>query len=197
MSELPSLDVLTALSLGRPLAVTVSVHSTTVPAGGLLTFMASGFAPGAMLHAALDYGRAPIGTFRLDSAGRTAETSRLQIPVTARPGAHVVTFGDGRADFDLLIHTTPSTASVTVEPAAVAAGGRLRFAGRGFPPGGLLHVKVDATGDPVGFTIDAAGAIAGTVAIPPDTPPGAHEVRFLAAGPPTSMAVPITVARSA
>lgn len=186
--------VLAPLALGRTPAATVAVHSTTVPAGGLLTFMASGFEPEATLRVYVDYRPTPIGSFTVDTFGRTPEISRLAVPLSARPGPHVLTFDDGDAEFDLLIRTTPSTASVTVEPAAVQPGGRLRFAGRGFPAGQVVSVKLDAVTEPVEFPIGADGTISGSIAIAAATPVGVHELRFLAADPPTSTAVPVTVA---
>jgi len=144
-----------------------------------------------MLRVRVDYG-APIAAYALDAGGRTPETSRVPVP-SGRPGPHVLTFEDGTADFDLLIRTTPNTATVTLEPAEVVAGGRLRFAGRHFPAGATVHVKLDATGDPMPVTASPRGTISGSVAIPTDTSVGRHELRFLASDPPTSTAVTITV----
>jgi len=185
---------LAALSLGRPLATSVTVHSTTVPAGGVLTFTADGFAPSADLRVYLDNHRQPCAEHRLDGGGRTPENQRVPVPANARPGAHLLTFDDGTSDFDLLVHVTAPTAHVTAEPAVVAPGGRIRFAGRGFPPGRVVSLKLGTDPDPAAtFPIGPDGAITGAFTLPTDTPLGPCDLRFLAAAPATSAAATITV----
>jgi len=180
------------LALSRASPANVLVHSPTVPAGGLLTFSAAGFQPDVELRVMLDYREEVIGTVALDSSGNSSEFSRLAIPIRTRPGRHVLTFVDGSQTFDLLIHVIASTVAVAVDPPRAAAGGRVRFVGRGFAADLEVHVKFDEGGEPRLFGTNSVGSISGAVTVPADAAPGVHELWFLAR-PAISIAIPVRV----
>ncbi|NEA46240.1 hypothetical protein, partial [Streptomyces sp. SID10815] len=76
-------------------------------------------------------------------------------------------------------------AKARITASEVQPGGTLHFTVEKFPAGQTVTVKLDDDAILGQWKADATGAYEGDVAIPADTPAGAHWLRFLAPNPPT------------
>ncbi|MGE3621870.1 MAG: hypothetical protein AB7L84_15550 [Acidimicrobiia bacterium] len=183
-------DPLAAMALGPSPRATVHVKSTLVPAGGVLTAIATDFGPGRLrVLLDLDADR-PLATFELDDGGGSL---RVPIPADVSSGRHLVTFAADDREVDLLVDVTASSATVGIDPRRVAPGDTVTFVARGFPPGELGHVKLDSEGKPAPFRIGPDGIGEGRFVVPAGTTPGLHHLRFLAPNPSTSTVQEIVV----
>lgn len=104
--------------------------------------------------------------------------------LAASAPAHAIPAGGASPD-------TPGTAS-SVSPGQIPVGGVISFSVSGYPAGDTVWIKID---DGTGYcgvgavygacvvhkqAIDGAGNASGSFQLPPDLPPGAHWLRFLA-----------------
>lgn len=173
------------MAAGNQLSTRVQVQSPTAPAGGMLTFVATGFGSAGPLRVFIDHEwDHPIGVFHLED-DETAH-DRVPIPSSTGAGPHLLTFVAGLSDFDLLIDVTSTPATVSVEPSVAHPGDVVTFKVLGFPPGELAHVKLDDAGAALPFAVDANGTGVGRYVLPDRLTAGPHHLRFLAPNPATS-----------
>ncbi|GAA3813492.1 hypothetical protein [Streptomyces chiangmaiensis] len=90
---------------GYPATVCLTVRPVTVPAGGTLTFSASGFAPGQPVTAVLLSREVVLGRFTADGTGTLTEET-VTIPPRTKPGYHT---------FKLIAHDPERTLSALIK----------------------------------------------------------------------------------
>lgn len=181
----PAWDPFRGMALRPELTAVVRVTAATVPAGGMMTIVATGFGTTGDLAVYLDHEwDHPAAVFGLDRSA--AVHDRVPIPAGSRPGPHSLTFVSDLAEYDLLIDVSRAPTEVELESRRAVAGTAIEFTVRGFPAGEVAHVKLNDEGPATPFTVGVDGSGSGRFTVPDGTPPGHHHLRFLAPNPPTS-----------
>ncbi|MDQ0792604.1 hypothetical protein [Streptomyces sp. B1I3] len=206
-------------------APAVTLGTTSVKAGGEVTFQVSGFPAGTKLAVKFDDTTVLLRDLPIGDDG--SASGRVTVPADAAPGGeHWLRFLAPQTSVrseNLSVTGTTSTPGPTPAPTAkptptptptatapaatpkvrlagseVAAGGKVTFALSGFTRGQSVTVKLDDTGI-IGqwpSAVKADGTLTATVTVPKSTAAGAHWLRFLAPAPSTSLKADISVTPS-
>ncbi|MGW1469239.1 hypothetical protein ACWCPT_33435 [Streptomyces sp. NPDC002308] len=193
-------------SAGLTVTATPSVDlgTTSVKAGGSVSFTATGFPADSKVSVKLDDATL-LSQFTSGSDGSVSGT--VTIPADTTPGTgHWLRFLAPQTSVKSA-GLTVTAATATPEPATpkiqlgttkVAAGGTVSFALSGFVQGQDITVKLDDQTILKQWTaaVKADGTFSGTVTVPATAAKGAHWLRILAPEPSTSLKADFTVTSS-
>src|SRR5690606_12174846 len=161
----------------------LTVTPSSVPAGGTVTVIGTGFPAGVAVTVQLtDADGNPVGdpvTVTPDEA--CGFTTEYTVPEDTEPGDYEVVAepedgGDG-ASTPITVEGEDLTPSVSVDPSEVLPGECTTVSGTGYTPDATVTVQLtDADGNPVGDPVtaetDADGAFTAELCVPDGTSPG-------------------------
>ncbi|WEH38783.1 hypothetical protein [Streptomyces sp. AM 2-1-1] len=170
-----------ALAADEVSAPAVVLGSTSVKAGGEVTFTATGFPAASKVSVKLDDATL-LAQFTSGADGSVSGT--VTVPGSTAPGTdHWLRFLATGTSVKSAALTVTATPAVTLGTTSVKAGGEVTFTATGFPAASKVSVKLDDATLLAQFTSGADGSVSGTVTVPGSTAPGTdHWLRFLATG---------------
>ncbi|MGW2282346.1 hypothetical protein [Streptomyces sp. NPDC001770] len=182
----------------------VALGTTSVKAGGSVSFTATGFPADSKVSVKLD-DAALLAQFTSGPDGSVSGT--VTIPTDTAPGtSHWLRLLAPRtsvksAGLTVTAATTtpePATPKIRLGTTKVAAGGTVSFSLSGFVQGQDVTVKLDDQAILKQWTaaVKADGTFSGTVTVPATAAKGAHWLRILAPEPSTSLKADFTVTSS-